>query len=81
MQVEAFIWVDLLMFSLFFLFFFFQGDSPLSSTVFMVAADQEVVIDSLNSFTDALVGMFMCFYIFNMHYPMELGATMEFLQR
>ncbi|KAG8000940.1 hypothetical protein GBF38_018242, partial [Nibea albiflora] len=57
------------------------GESPLSATTFMVAADQEVVIDNLKSFTDALVGMFMCFYIFNMHYPVELGATMEFLQR
>ncbi|XP_047445827.1 uncharacterized protein LOC125010923 [Mugil cephalus] len=57
------------------------GESPLSATAFMVAADQEVMMDNLKSFTDALVGMFMCFYIFNMHYPVELGATMEFLQR
>ncbi|XP_078028604.1 uncharacterized protein LOC144464683 [Epinephelus lanceolatus] len=57
------------------------GQSPLSATAFMVAADQEVMMDNLKSFTDALVGMFMCFYIFNMHYPVELRATMEFLQR
>ncbi|KAL7407439.1 hypothetical protein ABVT39_008394 [Epinephelus coioides] len=57
------------------------GESPLSATAFMVAADQEVMMDNLKSFIDALVGMFMCFYIFNMHYPVELRTTMEFLQR
>ncbi|RXN21987.1 hypothetical protein ROHU_023871 [Labeo rohita] len=25
--------------------------------------------------------MFICYYIFNMHYSVELGATLEFLQR
>lgn len=74
MQIQTFTSLDLLM-------PFYTGESPLSATTFMVAADQEVVIDNLKSFTDALVGMFMCFYIFNMHYPVELGATMEFLQR
>lgn len=53
----------------------------MSATAFMVAADQEVIMDNMKSFTDALVGMFMCFYVFNMHYPVELRATMEFLQR
>ncbi|KAK0151057.1 hypothetical protein N1851_007803 [Merluccius polli] len=31
------------------------GESPLSATAFMVAADQEVMMDNLKSFTDALV--------------------------
>ena len=60
---------------------FFSQESPLSATAFMVAVDQEVMMDNLKSFTDALVGMLMCFYVFNMHYPVELVATMEFLQR
>ncbi|KAG7235967.1 hypothetical protein INR49_001697, partial [Caranx melampygus] len=34
---------------------------------------------NLKSFTNALVGMSMCFYIFSMHYPVELWATIEFL--
>ena len=75
MKIEAFKWMDLLM------TFFSTGESPLSATAFMVAADQEVIMDNLKSFTDALVGMFICFYVFNMHYPVELRATMEFLQR
>ncbi|XP_035528628.1 uncharacterized protein LOC118336147 [Morone saxatilis] len=57
------------------------GASPMSAAAFMVAVDQEVIIENLASFTDALVGMFICYYIFNIHYPTELGATMEFLQR
>ncbi|KAF4099017.1 uncharacterized protein LOC131529002 [Onychostoma macrolepis] len=57
------------------------GTSPLSAAAFMVAADQEVIIEHLTSFNDALVSMFICYYIFNMHYPVELGATLEFLQR
>lgn len=53
----------------------------MSAAAFMVAVDQEVVVDNLKSFTDALVSMFVCYYIFNMRYPAELGATMEFHQR
>ncbi|XP_075962866.1 uncharacterized protein LOC142965694 isoform X2 [Anarhichas minor] len=55
--------------------------SPMSAAAFMVAVDQEVIIEDLASFTDALVGMFVCYYVFNLQYPAELGATMEFLQR
>ncbi|XP_051261868.1 uncharacterized protein LOC127366708 isoform X2 [Dicentrarchus labrax] len=57
------------------------GASPMSAAAFMVAVDQEVIIENLANFTDALVGMFICYYIFNIHYPMELRTTMEFLQR
>ena len=39
--------------------FFFSQESPLSAKYFMVAADQEVMMDNLKSFTDALVGMFL----------------------
>lgn len=53
----------------------------MSAAAFMVAVDQEVIIEDLASFTDALVGMFVCYYVFNLQYPAELGATMEFLQR
>ncbi|XP_027141804.1 uncharacterized protein LOC104934043 isoform X2 [Larimichthys crocea] len=57
------------------------GMSPMSADTFMVAVDQAVIMENLASFTDALVSMFVCYYIFNVHYPVELGATMEFLQR
>lgn len=55
--------------------------SPMSADTFMVAVDQAVIMENLASFTDALVSMFVCYYIFNVHYPVELGATMEYLQR
>ncbi|XP_065103923.1 uncharacterized protein [Paramisgurnus dabryanus] len=57
------------------------GESPMSAAGFMVAADQVVIMEHMTSFTDALVCMFVSFYIFNMHYPTALGATLEFLQR
>ena len=60
---------------------FFTGESPMSAAAFMLAADQTVLIENLTSFIDALVSMFVCYYIFNMQYPPELGGTMEFLQR
>uniref|UniRef100_A0A8C3AI00 Uncharacterized protein n=1 Tax=Cyclopterus lumpus TaxID=8103 RepID=A0A8C3AI00_CYCLU len=57
------------------------GASPMSAAAFMLAVDREVIIEDVASFTDALVGMFACYYVFNLRYPAELGATMEFLQR
>lgn len=53
----------------------------MSAVAFMVAADQGVVLEKLASFNDALLGMFVCYYILNMRYSAELGSTMEFLQR
>uniref|UniRef100_A0A8C3ADM1 Uncharacterized protein n=1 Tax=Cyclopterus lumpus TaxID=8103 RepID=A0A8C3ADM1_CYCLU len=54
---------------------------PHTPSAFMLAVDREVIIEDVASFTDALVGMFACYYVFNLRYPAELGATMEFLQR
>ncbi|CAM4452382.1 unnamed protein product [Leuciscus chuanchicus] len=57
------------------------GESPLTASNLMVAVDQVVVNDSVRTFAEALVDTFMTYYILNIDYPVELGATMEFLQR
>lgn len=48
---------------------------PASDVMESGTADQEVMIDNLKSFIDTLVGMFMCFYIFTMHYPVEIRGN------
>lgn len=63
------------------IYIFFTGESPMSAATFMVAADQVVIMENMISFTDALVCMFVSYYIFIIHYPTALGATLEFLQR
>ncbi|XP_067307735.1 uncharacterized protein [Pseudorasbora parva] len=57
------------------------GENPLTASVYMVAVDQMIVNDHLLSFTEALYLMFSLYYILNISYPVELGATLEFLQR
>ncbi|KAK2872942.1 hypothetical protein Q8A67_022839 [Cirrhinus molitorella] len=49
--------------------------------IYMVAVDQMIMNDHLLSFTEALYLMFSLYYILNISYPVELGATLEFLQR
>ncbi|CAM4605085.1 unnamed protein product [Leuciscus chuanchicus] len=57
------------------------GENPLTASVYMVAVDQTIINDHLLSFTEALYLMFSLYYILNISYPVELGATLEFLQR
>ncbi|XP_073719662.1 uncharacterized protein [Misgurnus anguillicaudatus] len=57
------------------------GENPLTASVYMAAVDQMIVNDHLLSFTEALYLMFSLYYILNISYPVELGATLEFLQR
>ncbi|XP_026067496.1 uncharacterized protein LOC113049397 isoform X3 [Carassius auratus] len=57
------------------------GENPLTASVYMVAVDQMIVNYHLLSFTEALYLMFSLYYILNISYPVELGATLEFLQR
>lgn len=59
----------------------FKGENPLTASVYMVAVDQMIVNDHLLSFTKALYLTFSLYYILNISYPVELGATLEFLQR
>ncbi|KAF7645123.1 hypothetical protein LDENG_00209580, partial [Lucifuga dentata] len=57
------------------------GDGPLAAAEFMVAVDRVVVMDRNSTFSEAVVVMFMAYYVMNIDYPVELGATLEFLQR
>ncbi len=62
-------------------FCLFKEENPLTASVYMVAVDQMFVNDHLLSFTEALYLMFSLYYILNISYPVELEATLEFLQR
>lgn len=57
------------------------GNSPLTAKVFMVAVDQFIVNEQLPSFNKALQMMFCSYYLHNIDYPVEIAATLEFLQR
>ncbi|XP_037310961.2 uncharacterized protein LOC119198156 isoform X2 [Pungitius pungitius] len=57
------------------------GASPCSAAAFVVAVDREVILEDLASFTDALIAMFVCYFVFDLPYPADVAATMEFLQR
>ncbi|KAK3545099.1 hypothetical protein QTP86_034634 [Hemibagrus guttatus] len=57
------------------------GNSPLTAKVFMVAVDQVIINDQLNSFNIAFQMMFCSYYVHNIDYLVEIAATMEFLQR
>lgn len=47
----------------------------------MIAVDQVIVNEQLPCFTKAVQMMFCSYYLHNIDYPVELAATLEFLQR
>lgn len=47
----------------------------------MLSIDGKIVNDSITNFITAINLMFGSFYCLNIHYPVELGSTLEFLQR
>ncbi|CAL9705219.1 unnamed protein product [Knipowitschia caucasica] len=57
------------------------GPSCFAAERFMLSIDQEIVNDHIISFTSAICLMFASYYCFNIHYPVELRSTLEFLQR
>ncbi|KAK1168812.1 hypothetical protein AOXY_G9688 [Acipenser oxyrinchus oxyrinchus] len=59
----------------------FCGDSLLTASRLMLSIDKVVVTEQLTNFVEALLMMFASYYCLNIHYPSELGATLEFLQR
>ncbi|KAF4117801.1 hypothetical protein G5714_002354 [Onychostoma macrolepis] len=58
-----------------------RGSSPLTAENLMIAVDQTIVKDGVTNCVDALVMMFVYYYCLNISYPLELGATLEFMQR
>ncbi|XP_041946353.1 uncharacterized protein LOC121707694 [Alosa sapidissima] len=57
------------------------GSSCFAARTFMLSIDQEIVNDHVTSYMAALCLMFGSYYCFNIHYPVELRSTLEFLQR
>ncbi|KAK0131326.1 hypothetical protein N1851_016620 [Merluccius polli] len=57
------------------------GSSCFAAKTFMLSIDQEVVNDRITSFMSTFCLMFGSYYSFNIHYPVELRSTLEFLQR
>ncbi|KAG9278020.1 hypothetical protein AMEX_G5810 [Astyanax mexicanus] len=57
------------------------GSSCFTAGMFMLSIDQEVVNDHITSFVPAFCLLFGSYYCFNIHYPVELRSTLEFLQR
>ncbi|KAG7472946.1 hypothetical protein JOB18_012117 [Solea senegalensis] len=56
------------------------GTSCYASRQFMLAIDRKVVNDHIPTFIAAVCLMFGSYYSFNIHYPVDLGSTLEFLQ-
>ncbi|TWW76510.1 hypothetical protein D4764_13G0011720, partial [Takifugu flavidus] len=59
----------------------FLGSSCFAAETFMLSIDNEIVNNYIISFTSAICLMFGSYYCFNVHYPVELRSTLEFLQR
>lgn len=57
------------------------GNNPLTAKMFMVAVDQFIVNGQVPSFNKAFQMMFCSYYLHNIDYPVEIAATLEFLQR
>ncbi|KAK0147785.1 hypothetical protein N1851_012526 [Merluccius polli] len=58
----------------------FLGSSCFAAGTFMLSIDQKIVNDHITSFMFALCLLFGSYYCFNIHYPVELRSTLEFLQ-
>ncbi|KAK0140165.1 hypothetical protein N1851_022919 [Merluccius polli] len=57
------------------------GTSCYASRQFMLAIDRKVVNDHISTFIAAVCLMLGSYYCFNIHCPVDLGSTLEFLQR
>ncbi|XP_050980794.1 uncharacterized protein LOC127174406 [Labeo rohita] len=57
------------------------GSPPLTAENYMFSVDQVVVNSHITIFSDALKLMFASYYCFNISYPGDQGATLEFVQR
>ncbi|XP_057183314.1 uncharacterized protein LOC130549994 [Triplophysa rosa] len=57
------------------------GSSCYTSKLLMLSIDQRITTAHISTFISAICIMFGSYYCFNIHYPLELGSTLEFLQR
>ncbi|XP_041955057.1 uncharacterized protein LOC121713999 [Alosa sapidissima] len=52
-----------------------------ASRQFMLSIDGKIVNDHISNFITAICLMFGSYYCLNIHYPVDLGSTLELLQR
>ncbi|GAA6098900.1 uncharacterized protein LOC115777171 isoform X1 [Tachysurus ichikawai] len=57
------------------------GSSCFAAETFMLSIDKKIVNDHITTFTSAICLMFGSYYCINIHYPVKLRSTLEFLQR
>ncbi|CAL9688657.1 unnamed protein product [Knipowitschia caucasica] len=57
------------------------GRSCYSARRYMLCLDKTIVHPNISSFISVLCMMFGSYYLFNIHYPMALASSLEFLQR
>ncbi|XP_051575974.1 uncharacterized protein LOC127453566 [Myxocyprinus asiaticus] len=57
------------------------GSSCYTSKLFMLSIDQKITAPHISTFISVLCMMFGSYYCFNIHYPLELGSNLEFMQR
>nr|XP_020477510.1 uncharacterized protein LOC109972749 isoform X2 [Monopterus albus] len=57
------------------------GTTCYASRLFMLSIDCKIVNDQIPNFIFAICLMFRSYYCLNIHYPVALGTTLEFLQR
>ncbi|RXN38123.1 hypothetical protein ROHU_001416 [Labeo rohita] len=57
------------------------GTSCYTTKLFMLSIDQKISTPHISTFVAAICMMFSSYYCFNIHYPLELGSTLEFIQR
>lgn len=63
------------------LFCFILGDSWLTASRYMLGVDGVVVCDDIPTFLIGLGMLFAAYYNFNISYPLEVAAVLEFIQR
>ncbi|XP_066516661.1 uncharacterized protein [Hoplias malabaricus] len=57
------------------------GTPCYTSRLFMLSIDHKIVNDQIPNFISAICLMFGSYYCLNIHYPVDLASTLEFLQR
>ncbi|KAF7707805.1 hypothetical protein HF521_016862 [Silurus meridionalis] len=57
-----------------------NSSSCFIAETFMLSIDKKIVNDHITTFTSAICLLFGSYYCFNIHYPVELRSTLEFLQ-
>ncbi|KAF5892959.1 Interferon-induced 44, partial [Clarias magur] len=51
-----------------------------TSNLFMLSIDQKITTPHISTFLSAICMMFGSYYCFNIHYSLEMGSTLEFMQ-